>query len=182
MSILPKYGLIQYRNSVRIYNKTVEESLQSFKDEGDYNKVTIFLFHTPGQLEELDSAINFLNNFGVLIYVDWLDEEIPTDTNGTIAKHAKQVIKEKIKTNSKFIFLGTEEAITSHWCSWVLGHVHPQKPMEDIAILPIRADFTDYGGAEYLEKFPYIHEIESEIYGVRYPNGDAIELAKWMES
>ncbi len=182
MSILPKYGLIQFRNSARIYLKTVEESLQLFKKESDYNKVNIFLFHTPGQLEELDSAINFLNNFRVLIYVDWMDEDMPTDTNGSIAKHAKQVIKEKIRDNQKFIFLATEEALQSPWCNWVLGHIHPQKPIEDIAILPIRGDFSDYSGEQFLKKFPYIHEIEAEKYGVKFPNEDIMEIAEWLSS
>ncbi|MCK8521452.1 toll/interleukin-1 receptor domain-containing protein [Aquimarina sp. D1M17] len=178
MSILPKYGLLQYRNSVRVYTKPIDESLVLFKEETKAHKVSIFLLHKPDQLEELDSAINFLNNFRVMIYVDWLDQVLEDDKGEAITN----LITEKLSENQKFIFLATEEAIHSKWCNWVLRLAKTKIPTEAIVMLPIRSDFDDYGGEEHLSKYPYIHEIEAEKYGVKYPNGDIKELTEWMNS
>ncbi len=182
MSILPKFGLLQFRNSARIYNKTVDESLQLFKEETKESKINLFVFHKPDQLEELDSTVNFLNNFRVLIYVDWLDEHIAQDKSEATTK----LITQKINDNKKFIFLATEEAIQSKWCDWVLRLAKTLKPIEDIAVLPVRADFSDYNddGEAYLQKYAYIHEsdVTPHVYDIKFPNGDIKSLADWIAS
>ncbi|GAA4275866.1 TIR domain-containing protein [Aquimarina mytili] len=180
MSILPQYGLLQLRNSARIYTKDVTESLQLFKKETKNLKVTLFISHHPDELEELDSAINFLKGFGVLLHADWLDKSIPKDKSDATTKQLQQQIRE----NSKFIFLATETAVQDKWCDWVLRLAATIKKPEDIAVLPIREDFSDYGGAEYLKKHAYIKENDftAQAYDVKYPNGKEIALSKWFES
>ncbi|GAA4272775.1 hypothetical protein U6A24_08480 [Aquimarina gracilis] len=181
MSILPQYGLIQYRNATRIYTKTVNESLQLFKQEPRDLMVSVFIFHKHDELEELDSAINFLNSFGELVYADWIDEDMYENTTEA-TKRIHITIKEKIKENQKFIFLATESALNSKMGKWVLGQLHGQKNLDHIAIFPIRGDYSDYSGEEYLGKYPYIHEIESEVYGVEFPDQSTIELGTWLSS
>ncbi len=180
MSIIPKYGLLQFRNSARIYIKDIEESLQLFKEETKHTKVSLFLAHKPDDRETLDSAINFLKGFGVQIYVDWMDGEVPKDTSDEATKH----IQQKIKESTKFVFLATEEALDSKWCKWAIRYANTQKSTENIAILPIRDDYTDYNGTEYLQKYPYIQESESikEAYDVKYPSGETKELGDWLAS
>lgn len=179
MNILPKYGLLQYRNASRIYTKPVMESLQLFKEETKFLKVSIFLSHKHDELEELDSAINFLKGFGVLIYTDYLLSE---DTSTTSTEKERQKTEKKIKGNKKFIFLATEAAIHSKQCKWEIRYANTQKPLEHIAILPIREDYTDYGGAEYLQKYPYIQKSETipDTYDVKFPNGNIVELGAWL--
>jgi len=100
MSILSKTQLYNYRNSTRTFYKSLNESLSEFSSENRSGKVTIFLSHKHDEREALDSAISFLKNFGVEVYVDWLDDGMPKQTSGKTAKR----IKEKIKENSKFVF------------------------------------------------------------------------------
>ncbi len=178
MSILPKFGLLQFRNSVRIYHTSITESLQLFKEETRERKVNLFLFHKPNELEELDSAINFLNNFRILIHVDWLEDAVEEDKSDIITK----TITQKIKNNDKFIFLATEDAIHSKWCNWVLRLAKTKIPVEDIIMLPVRGDYDDYGGEEFLQKYPYIHEGEEQVYYIKYPNGNIKKLTDWMTS
>ncbi len=180
MNILPKFGLLQFRNSARIYKKTVDESLQLFREETKEQKVNVFLFHKPDQREELDSAINFLNNFRVLIYVDWLNSDVIEDKS----EATKKLITQKIKENQKFIFLATEEAIHSKWCDWVIRLAKTMIPIENIIILPIRADFSDYDGGEYLRKYPYIHESDftANEYDIKFPDQEILPLSKWIAS
>lgn len=84
MSLISKSKLFSYRNSTRDYGKSLNESLNEFKNESRYNKATIFLSHKHDEIEELDSAISFLKSFGVEIYVDWQDEQMPFLLDGVI--------------------------------------------------------------------------------------------------
>lgn len=180
MSIISKSKLTTYRNTTRYYSKSINESLKEFRVESKFSKVTIFLSHKHDEVEELDSTISFLKRFGVEIYVDWLDDGMPRTTSGTTASR----IKQKIKENRKFIFLATEGAISSKWCNWELGHGDAEKYMNHIAVLPIKNNYSDYSGAEYLQIYPYIYESDStdNSFYVKFPNGDLINLGSWLKS
>ncbi len=178
MSILPKYGLLQLRNTTRIYPKDITESLHLFKEEAKADKVTVFISYHPEELEELDSAINFLKGFEVLIYTDWLDQSIPKDKSDLTTKQLQKQIAEC----TKFIFLATETAVQLKWCDWVLRLAATIKKPEDIAILPIRDDFSDYSGADYLKKHPYIKEDDftAQAYNVKFSNGNETSISDWL--
>lgn len=73
MSILSKSQLYGFRNATRTFSKPLNESLSEFSGESKYGKATIFLSHKHDEMQALDSAISFLKNFRVEVYVDWLD-------------------------------------------------------------------------------------------------------------
>lgn len=130
-----------------------KNALESYRAESKANKTTIFLSHKHDESNEiLDGAIQFLNGFDVEVYMDWLDEEMPKFTSGETAKK----IKEKIRENDKFILLATEEAINSKWCNWELGLGDAAKYRNNIALLAVQKDNSDYTGSEYLNIYPYI--------------------------
>ncbi|MDO6745569.1 hypothetical protein Q4553_13450 [Tenacibaculum soleae] len=156
MPILTKSNLLSFRNYRRESPKSISLSLEEFSQESKGEKVTIFLSHKHNELEELDSAISLLKSFGVNIYVDWQDEAMPEITSGITA----QKIKEKIKINQKFILLATEGAINSKWCNWELGHGDAEKYLDNIAIFPIRDNYRNYSGSEYLQIYPRIEYVE----------------------
>lgn len=180
MSIISKSTLTEFRNSTRTFSKTINESLLEFKTQSKYNKVTIFLSHKHDETEELDSAISFLKRFGVEIYVDWLDDGMPRQTSGVTANR----IKLKIRQNRKFVFLATEGAISSKWCNWELGHGDAQKYIKHIAVLPIKNNYSDFSGAEYLQIYPYIYKSDTLLssYFVKFPNGEIKGLGSWLKS
>ena len=120
-------------------------------------RTKIFLSHKHDETEQLEGAISFLKTLGVEIYVDWLDDGMPKTTSGITAVK----IKQKIKDNHKFIFLATEGAINSKWCNWELGIGDAAKYIEHIAVFPIKKDYADFTGNEYLEIYPYIFIIDS---------------------
>ena len=164
MSIITESQLRGYRKSTKLYNLSLNESLRSFKNESKYLKTKIFLSHKHDELEQLEGAVSFLKDNGVEVYVDWLDDGMPVSTSGQTAVR----IKEKIKENDKFILLATEAAINSKWCNWELGLGDAAKYINNIAILPVKNDYSEFSGTEYLEIYPYIYEIES----YQYFNGD----------
>ena len=192
MSIITESQLRGYRKSTKLYNLSLNESLRSFKNESKYLKTKIFLSHKHDELEQLEGAVSFLKDNGVEVYVDWLDDGMPVSTSGQTAVR----IKEKIKENDKFILLATEAAINSKWCNWELGLGDAAKYINNIAILPIKKDYSDFSGNEYLQIYPYIYNIEyyqnfkgyyrSKGAYVVFPsingNDKVISLTDWLKS
>ena len=160
MSFINESQLRSFRKSTKTYNLTLNESLRHFKNESKFLKTKIFLSHKHDELEQLEGAVSFLKDNGVDVYVDWLDGGMPKTTSGETAVR----LKEKIKENDKFILLATEGAINSKWCNWELGLGDAAKYINNIAVLPIKKDYSDFSGNEYLEIYPYIFRIDSHQY------------------
>lgn len=191
MSFITETQLRNQRRSVRSFSSTTE-SLRNFKSESSYLKTKIFLSHKHDEKDYLEGAISLLKTYGVDVYVDWLDEGMPKTTSGQTAVR----IKEKIKENHKFILLATEAAINSKWCNWELGLGDAAKYIDNIALLPIKKDYTDFSGSEYLEIYPYIFNIERYEYFkgnyrsqgtyVVYPsvngNDKVVPIAEWLRN
>lgn len=156
MSFITESEIQSQRRSAKSYYLTLNESLSNFKSESDLLKTKIFLSHKHGESEYLEGAISFLKSYGVDVYVDWMDEEMPKTTSGQTAVR----IKQKIKGNDKFILLATEGAINSKWCNWELGLGDAAKYIDQIAIFPIKKDQSDFTGNEYLGIYPYIFNID----------------------
>jgi hypothetical protein len=167
MSFINETQLRGYRKSIKTYNLSLNESLRGFKNESKFLKTKIFLSHKHDELEQLEGAISFLKENDVDVYVDWLDGGMPKTTCGETAVK----LKEKIKENDKFILLATEAAINSKWCNWELGIGDAAKYINNIAVLPIKKDYSDFSGNEYLEIYPYIFRIETnQFYRGSYHN------------
>ena len=158
MGIITETQLKNQRRSVKTL-LSLNESLRNFKSESTSFKTKIFLSHKHDEKEILEGAISILKSFGVDVYVDWLDEGMPKTTSAQTAIR----IKSKIKENHKFILLATEAAINSKWCNWELGLGDAAKYIDNIALLPIKKDYSDFSGTEYLEIYPYIFNIENNL-------------------
>ncbi len=156
MAIITETQIKNQRRSTTTY-MSLNESLRRFKSESSYLKTKIFLSHKHDEKEFLEGAISLLKTYGVDVYVDWLDDGMPKTTSGQTAVR----IKEKIKENHKFILLATEGAINSKWCNWELGLGDAAKYIDNIALLPIKRDYSDFSGSEYLEIYPYIFNVDS---------------------
>lgn len=191
MSFISESKLIEFSRQTR-YFSSLNESLNTFRNESKASKTKVFLSHKHGETEALNGTISFLKFEHVSIYVDWMDEGMPKNTSDLTAKR----IKEKIKENDKFILLATEGAINSKWCNWELGLGDAAKYIENIAILPIVKDQQSYSGSEYLEIYPHIEYQDgfnkrkngnyiSKGYYVKYPavNGShkIVELSEWLK-
>jgi len=179
MNILTKSELLGYSKATKTYTR-LNESLKTFSSESKSNKVTIFLSHKHDEIKELEAAISFLNQLGVDVYVDWMDEEMPKHTSGETAER----IKGKIKNNDKFILLATDGAVNSKWCNWELGIGDVHKYIDNIAIFPVKSDYGQYNGSEYLQIYPYIDK-RKDYWGditffVVFPNGREIKLEEWL--
>lgn len=192
MAFITETELRSQRRSSKSRYLTLNESLKNFKNESSFSKTKIFLSHKHDEKENLEGAISLLKSYGVDVYVDWLDEGMPKTTSGQTAVR----IKEKIKENNKFILLATEGAINSKWCNWELGLGDAAKYIDNIALLPVKKDYTDFSGSEYLEIYPYIFNIDYYQYFkgdyrlegtyVVYPsvngNNKVVRIKEWLKN
>lgn len=149
--------------------KTINFSAQSAYD----SKTTVFLSHKHKDLEEIEEAtgvIELLEDLGVKVYIDSMDNKMPDQSSGDTAAR----IKEVIEYCDKFILLVTAKAIESYWCNWELGIGDVHKFQKHIAILPVKEKGQynhQYKGNEYLQIYPHI---DFEDGTARYTNGEII--------
>jgi len=126
--------------------------------------VTVFLSHKHDDGAILEQVIEMLEKLGVKVCLDWMDEDMPNETSGETAIK----LKEKIKSNKKFILLATESAIQSKWCNWELGFGDNEKYSGDIAIIPITENDGTWSGNEYLQIYPIIKTQYQHSTGTYY--------------
>lgn len=192
MGLITESQLLSSRRSTKSFSFTLNESLKSFKNESTSFKTKIFLSHKHDELTYVEGAVSFLKELGVDIYVDWLDEGMPKSTSGSTAVR----IKQKIRENHKFVFLATDAAIDSKWCNWELGLGDAAKYIDHLAIFPIKKDYSNFSGNEYLDIYPYVYNIEAfqffkgdyrtqGIYIV-YPsingNDKVVPIKQWLQN
>lgn len=184
MELITKSKLRTLRNNfetqkgIRTFSEFINESKTR---NSTYNEVTVFLSHKHDEFEELKDAIALLKKYGVNVYVDHFDEEMPKHTSGLTASK----IKQKIKSNKKFVLLATEKAIASKWCNWELGFGDAHKYIENIALLVVKDDYGTWTGSEYLQIYPVIgltYNWSDEFYEVKYPDGTTKDLKTWLNS
>lgn len=174
--LLSKYRIENLNESTKFFSE-VESKRRSLKPFG---VVSVFLSHKHDEKQIIQDTIIFLNNLGVDVYVDWLDEGMPKTTSGVTAKK----IKEKIKQCDKFILLATEAAIESKWCNWELGLGDAEKYDKNIAIMPItEKEQAAFSGSEYLQIYPIItseYYYQTGNYFVEF-NDTKILLKDWLK-
>jgi hypothetical protein len=183
MELITKNQLRNVRNAfekaqgVKTFSEFVNESKTR---KSTATEVTIFLSHKHDEVEQLKDAIALLKKFGVNVYVDHTDEEMPKYTSGITAEK----LKNKIIANKKFILLATERAIASKWCNWELGFGDAHKYINHIALLVVKEDNTSWSGSEYLEIYPVIgkkYSWSEDYYEVEFPDKRKVDLLNWLK-
>jgi hypothetical protein len=140
---------------------------------------SIFLSHSHNDSNYVENIVVLLRKMGVDVYVDWMDDNMPKETSGKTAA----LLKQKIKENDKFIFLATNNSIESKWCNWEIGFGDAYKYINKIALFPLKDDYMDWKGNEYLQIYPYITESDytTDDYKVVFPDGKEMSIQEWLK-
>ena len=156
----------------------MNEAVGQVKRLSRADEITVFLSHKHDEMKELTDAIALLHSLGVSVYVDWMDEGMPSVTSEKTAER----IKHKIQTNKKFVFLATDAAVASKWCNWELGYGDACKYSKDISLLPVAENDGTWKGTEYLRIYPSIesdNQLGSNGYVVKH-GATRISLVDWL--
>lgn len=107
---------------------------------------TAFLCHSHND-ESLDKGLLVLfKEYGVELYIDWLDSEMPASPNQETASR----LQAKIKSAHYFFFLATANSKASRWCPWEIGYADGIG--KKVCIIPTSDGQNTYGN-EYLQLY-----------------------------
>lgn len=109
---------------------------------------TAFLCHSHKDRSLIDGVITLLQEEGWMIYVDWTDSSMPETPN----RETAEKIKTKITELNFFLFLATENSMSSRWCPWEIGYADGKKNIDKIIIIPTTDGYSTHG-SEYLELY-----------------------------
>lgn len=147
------------------------------------NKKTVFLSHSHKDADIVKDVMAFLLSIDIYVYVDWLDPTMPSVTSAETAEK----IKGKIVDCERFIVLLTENSKESKWVPWELGFADGKKPIENIAILPIKKNRytqdSSFNGLEYMKLYPIISigNANSRTSPAIFPPSRLKGSGKWLK-
>ncbi|MHB1428957.1 MAG: toll/interleukin-1 receptor domain-containing protein [Rhodocyclaceae bacterium] len=132
---------------------------KSLREARAAKQQTAFLCHSHLDVGLVRGIQNFLKEQGWDLYIDWLDEELPSAPD----KETAEKIKNKIVETDWFLFLATANSTKSRWCPWELGYADAKKRYEHIVIIQTEDDDGKYHGNEYLQLYRKLTDATSKI-------------------
>lgn len=155
---LSQYGL-------RYASTRYARATRSLDEAYRRGSTTAFLCHSHKDLDLVLGLESTLREAGWDVYIDWQDTTMPDTPDPTTA--AK--IQEKIRRLDYFLFLATDNSMTSRWCPWEIGYADGVKSQDRILIIPTTDAGKNYGN-EYLGLY---RQIDNDYRGAlisKYPN------------
>lgn len=149
-------------------NRETRASLTEAKGHGI---PTAFLSHSHKDAKLALGLSNHLHSKGWDIYIDWRDTAMPDPPNRETAAR----IRGKIVEMNYFLFLATENSMTSRWCPWELGYADGKKDNKNILIVPTSSQSGRTFGSEYLELYRRIDIVNESVAAIA-PNGGSTIL------
>lgn len=144
----------------------------------DTDRFDIFLAHKFSDSAELLSIRKYLKDFGLSVYVDWIeDEELDrSKVNGFTASR----LRKRMRQCKCLLYAATTNYAESKWMPWECGFFDGMNGK--VAILPIVAkpDQHLFLGLEYLSMYPTVsRSSDGKFLTVR--NGvKSVAFREWM--
>lgn len=125
----------------------------------------IFLSHRTDDAVIIYSLKNYLEHFGLTVFVDWVDA--PELNRANVSPKTAERLRIAMKQSNSLLYATSETSSNSKWMPWELGFsdaLHGR-----VAVVPISQYDTEadsYKGQEYLGLYPYI-----TLSGIKGQNG-----------
>lgn len=120
-----------------------------------YGQKTAFLCHSHKDQQLAIGLQQRLKEEGLNLYIDWQDASMPEEPNRETAENIQSIIR----GSEIFLFLATQNSMSSRWCPWEIGYADGVKNINQIAIIPTRDAIGHYYGNEYLQLYRRIDKI-----------------------
>ena len=155
------------------------------KSKEHESKNSIFLCHSHLDKTIVNKMLALFQGLNVDLYIDWMDDNLPSQTD----KNTASAIKTKIDESQKFLFLATYNALRSKWCNWELGLAYSSKGENDFAVLPIESKSGKWLGSEYLQLYPEMQinsldrggAITEKDIQINFYNERVIDFKSWLQ-
>ena len=172
-------------SDIQNFSKGVLVENFDFEKRVSSSSLDVFLSHSSLDKDALPKAIGFLTQFGVNVYIDKIDKELPLKTSAETGRK----LKERITQCRKFIVLVTANSRNSRWIPWELGVADEKKKLPNVALLP---DVGNQSNAEWSEQ-EYLGLYPRIVFGAHVSYSNAIwmvfehhantgtELGQWLK-
>ena len=142
------------QSDVQVFDKSIIIENYTIAKRASYQPFDVFLSHSSKDKNILPSVINFLSRYGVNVYIDKADEELPQITS----PETGEILKNRIQEARKFIVLISENSRYSKWIPWELGIADEKKKISKITLLPTVQGISlpNWPQQEYLGLYPRI--------------------------
>lgn len=132
----------------------------------------------------MPSVINFLSQYGVNVYIDITDDELPPKPSAETGI----MLKNRIYQAGKFIVLVSQNSKDSKWIPWELGIADEKKKINNIALLPYVQSSTNptWPEQEYLGLYPrivnhtFIGQTSPVWMVLNHHKNSGDELGRWL--
>lgn len=112
----------------------------------------VFLSHSFMDQELVLGAKQLLEEKGLTVYVDWIDDPLLDRTAVTRATAEK--IRGRMRQCRTLLYLHSANATKSKWCPWELGYFDAfTHPSRRVFIFPVTAADRAYTSQEYLNLY-----------------------------
>lgn len=183
MAYLTTAQILGYAARATQQNFSATEALVEKK--ASYQAFDVFLSHSSKDEARILGVVQFLRDYGVNVYIDKLDDELPKKTSPETGARLKQ----RINDCRKFIVLVSENSKDSKWIPWELGIGDETKTLRNVALLPTvdSSQNVDWPEQEYMGLYHRVHfggldGYNDPVWMVRnHHNNTAVELSKWLK-
>ena len=107
---------------------------------------TAFLCHSHNDKALVKGFVSYVQQNGWKLYIDWQDTSMPANPNRVTAEK----IQARIRSTDLFIFLATDNSVSSRWCPWEIGYADGVKEADHILVVKTKDDYGNFHGNEYL--------------------------------
>ena len=126
----------------------------------------IFLSHSSEDAEVIVGVKAILEQEGLSVYVDWLED--PQLDRTLVTPATARVLRSRMNHSGYLLYASSRSSSRSKWMPWELGYFDGRRPGR-VGILPIVATpGSSFQGLEYLGLYPKVERIRFERLGTRF--------------
>jgi hypothetical protein len=169
---------------LRFFNKLTEGAAGA----ADWKTFDVFLSHSFKDAPVILGIKTLLENRGLSVYVDWVDD--PDLDRGNVTVATADRLRSRMRQSKSLIYAHSNNSPTSKWMSWEVGYFDGLKGA--VAILPVAQTSSEsFGGQEFLGLYPYIDKTDLGTLWVNRGRvsksqigagaHDFVNMKEWME-
>jgi len=142
----------------------------------------VFLSYRRKDVNYVKPIVSLLKSLGVIVYIDYLDDNLPNPPDHTTAS----ILRASLMKCQKFILLATPNSNQSNWMPWELGLGDGFTGYDNTIIFPLVENEDIWSEREYYKIYGYVKEANGENlikrdWAIFYPDKKPIWLKEWLK-
>lgn len=121
----------------------------------------IFLSHAFLDAEAVLGLKLTLEDQGLSVYVDWIDD--PQLDRAKVTRANAQTLRNRMRTCRSLFYAASSNSESSKWMSWELGYFDGYRGK--VAIVPVVESYqSSFEGQEYLSLYPWVDKYGATLF------------------